>query len=437
MRFDTLDAWLTWQEQLNPAEIELGLERVLQVLQRMELLTPGFAVITIAGTNGKGSSAAMLQSIYTAAGYRVGTYTSPHLQRYNERITLNGVMSDDATLCEAFEQIEQARTAGADEVPLTYFEFGTLAAIVIFAQASLDLAILEVGLGGRLDAVNALEPDVALVTMVDIDHQSWLGNDRETIAREKAGIYRAGRPAICAEPLPARSLVAHASEIGALFYSLNHQFSYALNDVADGGSWRWHSEQQSYDALPLPGLTGAFQLQNAAGVLMAITLLQPRFPVVLSAIETGLKQVQIAGRFQRVVHDKFTGIECLLDVAHNRSSAQVLSDTLAARPCGGRTHGVIAMLADKDIDAVMAAMRPVVDEWYVASLDASVTPRGAAATAISSVLSMADLAPQLFANVASATAAALQNATQGDRIVIFGSFYTVAEAKTFFHDSGC
>ncbi len=437
MRFDTLDAWLTWQEQLNPAEIELGLERVLQVLQRMELLTPDFTVITIAGTNGKGSSAAMLQSIYTAAGYRVGTYTSPHLQRYNERITLNGVMSDDATLCDAFAQIEQARTRGGDEVPLTYFEFGTLASIVIFAQANVDLAILEVGLGGRLDAVNALEPDVALVTMVDIDHQSWLGNDRETIAREKAGIYRTGRPAICAEPSPARSLVAHATEIGASLYSLNDQFSYALNDAVDDGSWRWHSASQSYDALPLPGLSGAFQLQNAAGVLMAVTLLQPRFPVALTAIESGLKQVQIAGRFQRVVHAKFAEVECLLDVAHNRSSAQVLSDTLAARSCGGSTHGVIAMLADKDIDAVVVAMRPVVDKWYVASLDISVCPRGAAATAITSVLSMADLAPLPFVNVAAATAAALKNAIQGDRIVIFGSFYTVAEAKTFFHDSGC
>jgi len=437
MHFDTLDAWLTWQEQLNPAEIELGLERVLQVLQRMELLTPNFAVITIAGTNGKGSSAAMLQSIYDAAGYRVGTYTSPHLHCYNERITLNDVMSDDATLCEAFEQIEQARTADGDDIPLTYFEFGTLAAIVIFAQANVDIAILEVGLGGRLDAVNALEPDVALVTMVDIDHQSWLGDDRETIAREKAGIYRAGRPAICAEPSPAHSLVAYATEIGALFYSLNHQFSYALNEVADGGTWHWHSEQQSYDALPLPGLTGAFQLQNAAGVLMVITLLQPRFPVALAAIETGLKQVQIAGRLQRVVHDKFAGIECLLDVAHNRSSAQVLSDTLAAQPCVGKTHGVVAMLADKDINAVVAAMRPVVDNWYVASLEAALCPRGAAAGDITAVLPMEGAKSQSFANVAAAMAAALQNATEGDRVVVFGSFYTVAEAKTFLHDIGC
>ncbi len=438
MRFDTLDAWLTWQEELNPAKIELGIERMQLVLQRMGLLTPNFTVITIAGTNGKGSSSAMLQSIYCAAGYRVGAYTSPHLQRYNERVTLNGVMADDATLCDAFEQIEQVRSADV-EVPLTYFEFGTLAAIVIFQQASVDIAILEVGLGGRLDAVNALEPDIALVTMVDVDHQSWLGDDRETIAREKAGIYRTGVPAICAEPAPARSLVEHAIDINAQYYGLNDQFSYALNEGADDGAWCWRSDNQSYAALPSLGLTGAFQLQNAAGVMMVVELLQSRFPVELSAIEAGLSQVQVAGRMQRVVIDEFTGVECLLDVAHNRSSAQVLSDTLAVQPCAGITRGVFAMLADKDIEAVVAAMSPVVDCWYVASLDASVCHRGAAASMIISSLLIADSASpvQSFADVAAATAAALQNSTAGDRLVIFGSFYTVAEAKTFFQDVGC
>ncbi len=443
MRFDTLDAWLAWQEQLNPAEIELGLERVQVVLQRMGLLTPDFTVITIAGTNGKGSSAAMCQSIYCTAGYRVGSYTSPHLQRYNERITLNGVMADDVTLCDAFEQIEQARSADGDEIPLTYFEFGTLAAIVIFQQASVDIAILEVGLGGRLDAVNALEPDIALVTMVDVDHQTWLGDDRETIAREKAGIYRAGIPAICAEPAPAHSLVAYAVDIGAQYYGLNDQFTYGLNQgagiSAGDGTWHWHSARQSYAALPPLGLPGGFQLQNAAGVLMAITLLQARFPVELSAIETGLKQAHVAGRMQQIALDDFNGVECLFDVAHNRSSAQVLSDTLAAQPCVGTTHGVIAMLADKDIEAVVAAMSPVVDRWYVASLDASVCHRGATAAMIIPSLPAAGSVspPQSFANVATATAAALKNSMADDRLVIFGSFYAVAEAKTFFQDIGC
>jgi len=440
MRFDSLDAWLTWQAQLNPAEIELGLDRVRVVLQRLQLESPDFAVITIAGTNGKGSSAAMLQSIYHTAGYHVGVYTSPHLLRYNERITLNGVEADDALLCDVFEQIETARCADNDEVPLTYFEFGTLAAIVIFQQARVDIAVLEVGLGGRLDAVNVIEPDVALVTMVDVDHQSWLGSDRETIAREKAGIYRANLPAICAEPGPARSLIAHAAAIGAQYYGLNGQFSYGLNNKANNGSWHWQCDQQQYDALPPLGLSGAFQLQNAAGVLMAVTLLQSRFPVVLNAVETGLKQVQVAGRLQRITFDgSLAQVEYLLDVAHNPSSAQALSEALAERPCAGETHAVVAMLADKDIAAVIAMMVPVVDRWNVASLDASLCYRGAAAEAITASLSIVSdsLVVSSFGDVAAATAAALENARAGDRVVIFGSFYTVAAAKTFFEDVGC
>jgi len=439
MRFDSLDAWLTWQEQLNPAEIELGLDRVRTVLQRLALTSPDFAVITIAGTNGKGSSAAMLQSIYRAAGYQVGAYTSPHLQRYNERITLNGVAADDALLCDAFEQIEVARCAEGGEVPLTYFEFGTLAAIVIFQQAGVDIGVLEVGLGGRLDAVNAIEPDVSLVTMVDVDHQSWLGNDRETIAREKAGIYRARRPAICAEPIPARSLVAHAAAIGAQYYGLNEQFSYALNEAAADGSWYWRCGSKQYEQLPALGLRGAFQLQNAAGVLMVVTLLQPRFPVDQRALAVGLKQVAVAGRMQRVELGGRSNVECLLDVAHNPSSAQVLRETLMAQPCAGKTHAVVAMLSDKDIGGVLEMMAAAVDCWYVASLDASICPRGAQADEIVASLSAIDasLAPLSFDGVAGAITAALGKMDDGDRLVAFGSFYTVAEAETFFHDGGC
>ena len=439
MRFDSLDAWLAWQEQLNPAEIELGLDRVRLVLQRLALTSPDFAVITIAGTNGKGSSAAMLQSIYRAAGYQVGAYTSPHLQRYNERITLNGVEADDALLCDAFEQIEVARCAEGDEVPLTYFEFGTLAAIVIFQQAGVDIGVLEVGLGGRLDAVNVIEPDVSLVTMVDVDHQSWLGNDRETIAREKAGIYRANRPAICAEPSPARSLLAHAAEIGAQYYGLNEQFSYAINDAAADGSWHWQCDAKQYQQLPALGLRGAFQLQNAAGVLMVVTLLQSRFPVEQRAVEVGLAQVTVAGRMQRMVLDDRADLECLLDVAHNPSSALVLCETLLAQPCAGKTHAVVAMLSDKDIGAVIEVMARAVDCWYAASLDASICPRGAQADKIIATLSVPDasLTPLSFEGVAGAITAALSKMDDGDRLVIFGSFYTVAEAKTFFHDGGC
>jgi len=439
MRFDSLDAWLAWQEQLNPAEIELGLDRVRLVLQRLALTSPDFAVITIAGTNGKGSSAAMLQSIYRAAGYQVGAYTSPHLQRYNERITLNGVEAGDALLCDAFEQIEVARCADGDEVPLTYFEFGTLAAIVIFQQAGLDIAVLEVGLGGRLDAVNVIEPDVSLVTMVDIDHQSWLGNDRETIAREKAGIYRANRPAICAEPTPARSLLAHAAAIGAQYYGLNEQFSYGLNEAAADGSWHWQCGSKQYQQLPALGLRGAFQLQNAAGVLMVVTLLQPRFPVEQQAVEMGLRQVRVAGRMQRVRLDDRANLECLLDVAHNPSSAQVLRETLLAQPCKGKTYAVVAMLSDKDIAGVIGVMVEAVDCWYVASLAPSICPRGAKASEITASISAIDasLMPLSLDGVADAITVALSKMDDGDRLVVFGSFYTVAEAETFFHDGGC
>lgn len=445
MRFETLDAWLTWQEELNPAEIKLGLERVQVVLQRMGLSSPDFAIITIAGTNGKGSSAAMLQAIYHAAGYRVGVYSSPHLHRYNERVTLNGVEVDDVMLCRAFEQVECARTQNSDELLLTYFEFGTLAAIAIFQQVGLDIAILEVGLGGRLDAVNVLQPDVALVTMVDLDHQAWLGDDRETIAREKAGIYRAGLPAVCAEPVPARSLVAHAAAIGAQFYTLNRQFSYGLNGDVDDGSWYWRSDERCYARLPPLGMMGAFQLQNAAGVLMVVELLQSRFAVELAQIETGLQQAQVAGRMQRIVidGDGIAGVECLLDVAHNPSSARALAETLATQPCAGMTYAVIAMLADKDIAAVVAAMAAVVDGWYVASLNApgrngDGCPRGATVEAILPHLPKECVsAPQTLTNVAAACAAALQNATAGDRLIVFGSFYTVAAAKTFFDNEYC
>jgi len=440
MRFDSLNAWLTWQEQLNPAEIELGLDRVRIVLQRMCLGAPDFTIITVAGTNGKGSSVAMLQSIYHAAGYQVGAYTSPHLQRYNERITLNGTEVDDALLCDAFEQIEVARCAQGDEVPLTYFEFGTLAAIVIFQQAGVEIAVLEVGLGGRLDAVNVVDPDVALVTMVDVDHQSWLGNDRETIAREKAGIYRANRPAICAEPEPASSLVAHALTIGAQYYGLNGQFSYGLNHDVGDGSWYWQCDKQRYEALPSLGLSGAFQLQNAAGVLMAVTLLQARLPVALNALETGFEKARVAGRLQRVtLGGGLAQVECLLDVAHNPSSAQVLSDALAEQRCDGATYAVLAMLEDKDISAVVSTMLPRIDSWYVADIEPAVCLRGATADAITGTLSATGVtAPVLsFANVAQATAAALENTSPGDRVVIFGSFYTVAAAKTFFEDVGC
>jgi len=432
----SLSDWLSWQETSHTRNVDLGLTRVSTVYNNLANKKDGKFTITVAGTNGKGSSVAMLEAILLAAGYSVGVYSTPHLKFYNERIRLNGVPVDDAVITASFARIDQARL----KTSLSYFEFGTLAAIVIFQQARVDIGVLEIGLGGRLDAVNAIEPDIALVTMVDVDHQSWLGNDRETIAREKAGIYRANLPAICAEPKPARSLVAHAAAIGAQYYGLNGQFSYGLVSEVNDGSWFWQCDQQQYEALPPLGLSGAFQLQNAAGVLMAVTLLQLRFAVALSAIESGLKQVRVAGRLQRVVlSGAHVQVECLLAVAHNPSRPQVLCEALLERPCEGETHAVVAMLADKDIAAVIATMTPVITRWHVASLDAAVCDRGASAETLAACLTTASdpLAVSSFDDVAGATAAALANARAGDRVVIFGSFYTVAAAKTFFEDVGC
>jgi len=279
MRFDTLDDWLSWQETLHPTEIELGLERVGTVLARLELTQPNFTLITVAGTNGKGSSVAMLEAILLAAGYHVGSYTSPHLLTYNERIKLDGTPVDDAMLCESFERIDQARGAyphdpAVQEISLSYFEFGTLAAIDILHRAGVDVAILEVGLGGRLDAVNVLDADVALITAIDVDHCDWLGNDRETIGRERAGIMRAGRPAVCAGPLPPTSLLKHAAELGTPLSLIQRDFSI----TQQGEQWDWRGAGQVWRQLPVPALSGAFQLHNAAGVLAVLAALAEAFP---------------------------------------------------------------------------------------------------------------------------------------------------------------
>ncbi|MDH5786629.1 MAG: Mur ligase family protein, partial [Chromatiales bacterium] len=268
MRFSTLDEWLSWQEQLHPVGIDLGLERPGKVLKTMGLEISGHLVITVAGTNGKGSSVALLESILLAAGYQVGCYTSPHLLRYNERIRLNGNEVSDAQLCESFERIDQARGATS----LTYFEFGTLAAFDIFARSQLDVAVLEVGLGGRLDASNLLDADVALITAIDIDHAAWLGNDRETIAIEKGGIMRRGHPAVCSDPAVPQSLVELAAKTGAPLSQLGRDYRYGV----DGDSWQWQGDGTSYGALPLPALRGKHQLQNAAGVLMALLQLSEK-----------------------------------------------------------------------------------------------------------------------------------------------------------------
>jgi dihydrofolate synthase/folylpolyglutamate synthase len=416
MRFNNVADWLAYQETLNVKSIDLGLERVKAVYDRLQLTPRWRAVVTVAGTNGKGSCVAMLTSILTQGGYRVGTYSSPHLFRYNERICINGQPVDDATLCEAFEMVEKAR----DEIALTYFEFGTLAALLIFAQASLDAVVLEVGLGGRLDAVNIIDPDVALITALDIDHVDWLGHDRESIAREKAGIMRPGKPTVCIDLDPPLSLRAHAQQLGAVTYFINQEFTC---QVLDEVAWCWRYDGQAAVHYPYPPLVGDFQLRNAAGVIMSLELLKQRLPVNEQSIAQGLKRTSIAGRFQ-VVPAEVTHI---FDVAHNAQAAQALADNLKHFICKGRSLAVAGMLADKAIAEVVQAMAPVIDHWYVGALH---VPRAASVEHLADQVSKGTRGDKariaVFSDIESAYAAASHDAIEGDRIVIFGSFYAVA-----------
>jgi dihydrofolate synthase/folylpolyglutamate synthase len=414
MKFQTLDQWLRWQESLHPSAIDLGLERPGRVLDALGLRHPDHAVITVAGTNGKGSSVAMLESILRAAGYRVGCYTSPHLLRYNERVRIDGEPVEDRRLCEAFERIDRVR----GETSLTYFEFGTLAAMDIFAGAGLDVAVLEVGMGGRLDAVNLQDADVALVTAIDVDHAAWLGNDREAIGREKAGIFRPRRPAVCADPQPPASLLAHAAELGTALYRLGEAFDYH----PDEEGWRWEGAHARYDALPLPALRGDFQLQNAAGVVMVLSLLGERLPVTAAQIRQGLLSVSLPGRFQLLPGAPAT----IVDVAHNPQSAAALAANLKAQMVRGRTLAVVGVLADKDLAGVIRPMLPCVDLWYPAGL---AVPRGCdSRTLHQGIAGLGGAVEHDYPTVGEALAAARSRAQPDDRIVVFGSFYTVAEA---------
>lgn len=411
MRFHTLADWLAWQETLHPKAIDLGLERVRAVAERLGLLAPAHLVITVAGTNGKGSSVALLEAILACAGLRVGAYTSPHLWRYNERIRIDRKAVGDADIVAAFDRIDSAR----GDISLSYFEFGTLAALDLFARAQRDVVLLEVGLGGRLDAVNILDADCALVTGIGIDHVEWLGPDRESIGREKAGIFRAGRPAVCSDPQPPASVRETARILGADWFGLGEQYSYERMD----GGWTWWGGGVRLESLPLPALPGPFQLQNAAGVLMALRTLGARVPVTLAAIRDGLVQVRIAGRFQVVPG----AMEEIYDVAHNPHGAQALAAALAARPCAGRTLAVCAMLADKDAAGVAAALAGQVQAWFLAGLDEA---RGQSADALAARMHL-PVEPHCCADPAAALNAARTAARPGDRIVVFGSFHTIAE----------
>lgn len=414
-RFTTLDQWLHWQEDLHPSKIDLGLDRVRAVWQRLHPAPPPFAVITVGGTNGKGSCVAMLENILAAAGYRVGTYTSPHLLHYNERVRVTGATVDDEQLCAAFARVDAAR----GDTSLTYFEFGTLAALSIFYGADLDVTLLEVGMGGRLDAVNILDADAALVTTVDLDHTAWLGPDREAIGAEKAGIFRAGRPAVYGDDDPPHSVVEHARAIGADLYLYGRDY----RAVGEGSGWSWESAPRRRHALPPPHLRGAYQSKNAAAVLMVLEALSSRLPVSQHAVRHGFATVELPGRFHIL---DGVGLR-ICDVAHNPQAARALAAALRTFSCSGRTHAVLAMLADKDQRAVVEAMAAVVDEWHVAGLSGE---RGTPAEHLAAVVhEVATERPvRAYADVPTALHAAQATAAPGDRIVVFGSFHTVAAA---------
>ena len=413
-RFRRLDDWLAWQETAHPKKIDLSLDRVREVLARLSPPLAGVPVITVAGTNGKGSTVAFIEAIYRAAGYRTGVYTSPHLLRYHERIRIAGALSDDGALCAAFERIDAAR----GQVSLTYFEWGTLAALDLFAAAGCELLILEIGLGGRLDAVNAVDADVAIITSVDLDHQPFLGDTREAIGAEKAAIARPGRPLIVADPDPPTSVLAHAAAVGARLQ--RYGVDYAATPAGEQ-AWHWQADADTR-VLPLPALAGAVQLRNAASAVLAVQRLQTRLPVSAAAIAQGVRGAQLAGRFERRGHAP----EWVLDVAHNPEAARNLAANLRAHPVAGRTLAVLGMLGDKDIAGVVAPLAGLIDAWHVASLSG---PRGseAAALAVRMQAARPGLRVSCHADVAAACRAA-RAAGQADRILVFGSFVTIEQA---------
>jgi len=416
----SLAAWLAYLETLHPKAIALGLERVRAVYERLAI-APAVPVITVGGTNGKGSTSALLERMLSAGGYRTGLYTSPHLLRYNERVRIAGSDAGDDMLCAAFAAVEAVRR----ETPLTYFEFGTLAALWLFARAGLDALVLEVGLGGRLDAVNIVDADVAVVTTIAIDHTDYLGSTREDIGREKAGIFRAGRVAVCADPDPPAALIAYAHEIGAVLLRIGADFGF----VAEEKQWRYVGPGGARHGLPYPALRGGYQLVNAAAALTALDALRERLPVSMGAVREALVGIELPGRFQVLPGRPVT----VLDVAHNAQAARALSDNLAAMGFHPQTLAVFGIMSDKQIDAVITALKPRTDRWLVATLP---PPRGATSALLRARLEEAGVAAGAiltFDDPGAAYRAAREMATEADRIAVFGSFLTVAAALS--HES--
>ena len=408
----SLDGWLAYISAQHPATIALGLERVSGVWERMALAAPPVA-ITVGGTNGKGSTCAILERILLEAGYRVGLYTSPHLLRYNERVRLRGEDAADAPLADGFAVVEAAR----GDTPLTYFEFATLAALALFAREEVEVAVLEVGLGGRLDAVNIIDADCAIVASVALDHQSYLGADRESIGFEKAGIFRSGRPAIYGDTDPPARLLAQAQSIGAHLQVLGRDFRFEAQDR----QWDFIGRRGARRALPIPALRGRWQLKNASSALTALDELAERLPVSLGEVKRGLATVRLAGRLQALPGRPAV----VLDVAHNPHAAHSLAEGLGEMGFFENTFAVFGILADKDIAGVVDAVAHRIDRWFVAAPESE---RAAAADSVAQLLEARGARARSFATIGAALEAARREAGPNDRIVVFGSFYTVADA---------
>jgi len=414
-----LDTWLQRIERLHHRPIELGLARVREVATRLGLGL-NCACVVVAGTNGKGSTCAMLDSILRAAGYRVGCYTSPHLLRFNERAAIGGLFVGDAELIEQFEAVEGAR----GDVSLTYFEFTTLAILRLFASRPLDAAVLEIGLGGRLDAVNLVDADCSVVTAVGLDHADFLGSTRASVGFEKAHVFRPGRPAICSDPDPPSTLVDYAHSIGAELRILGRDFEAIAFEQVPGGvarQWTYRGTTMRRSALPLPSLRGEHQLRNAAGALAALEGLSDRLPVSQQAVREGLLHARIEGRFQVIPGQP----AIILDVAHNPQAAGALADTLMRHPCAGRTLAVFAMLRDKDAGGVAKQLETSVNRWF---LGPTTGIRGQDAKALAAQVRAGVGSIACYESISEALAAARGEAGRDDRIVVFGSFVTVAEA---------
>jgi dihydrofolate synthase/folylpolyglutamate synthase len=415
----TLPDWLALLESRHAeTHIDMGLDRVRTVKERMGLAF-SCPVIMVAGTNGKGSTCAMLEAMLLQSGYKVGLYIKPHFLDFNERARINGEMASDDVLIAAFNEVEARR----GDIDLTYFEFTTLAIMHLLATSGVDVAILEVGLGGRLDAVNVIDADVAIVTSIDIDHKDYLGDTREEIGFEKAGIFRPGKPAICSDPLPPQSLIDHAEKIGADLWLLGRDFNYQ----GDKQQWAYGGRNQRRNSLAYPALRGANQLLNASAALAALEALRNVLPVGAQEVRTGLALVELPGRFQVLAGRPTT----ILDVAHNPHAAATLAQNLGNMGFHRFTYAVLGIMQDKDIDAVIAHMAPAIDHWNVAALP---SPRSADPAVLAAKLEALkpagakddEFSVKTFANPADAFADATGRAGQDDRIVVFGSFYTVA-----------